>query len=122
MVIKMKSRNKDYIPIFTIFKIFLMFTLILILKLNINLLILNFLLVISTIEILATNYRKTKIKWILILSQLYTMMLYIPVININNPRLLVNGLVYIIIIFIIIIIDLYIYIKDIWGADRNGEI
>ena len=110
----MKNKEKGNLtPLSTITKVFLIFLFILILKLNINALMLNFLCIISTIEILATNYRKTKIKWILILSQLYTMMLYIPVININNPRLLVNGLVYIIIIFIIIIIDLYIYIKDI---------
>ena len=113
MVIKMKNRNKDYIPILTIVKIFLIFLLILMLKLNINLLILNFLLVISTIEILATNYRKTKIKWILMLIQLYTMIVYISVINISNPRLLVNGLVYIIVLCIISIIDFYIYIKDV---------
>lgn len=113
MVIKMKNRNKDYIPILTIVKIFLIFLFISILKLNINLLILDFLLVISTIEILATNYRKTKIKWILMLIQLHTMIVYISVINISNPRLLVNGLVYIIVLCIISIIDLYIYIKDV---------
>lgn len=109
-VIKMKNKEKGNLtPLSTITKVFLIFLFILILKLNINALMLNFLCIISTIEILVTNYKKVKIKWVLMLIQLYTMMVYIPVTNISNPRLLVNGLVYIIILFTIEILDIYIY-------------
>ncbi len=108
----MKNKEKGNLtPIITIFKIFLIFLFIWILKLNINALILNFLLIISAIEILATNYRKTKIKWILMLIELYSMILYIPIININNLGLLINGIAYIIILLVISIIDFSIYIK-----------
>ena len=112
MVIKMKNKEKGNLtPIITIFKIFLIFLFIWILKHKINALILNFLLIISAIEILATNYRKTKIKWILMLIELYSMILYIPIININNLGLLINGIAYIIILLVISIIDFSIYIK-----------
>ena len=114
-VIKMKNKEKGNLtPLSTITKVFLIFLFILILKLNINALMLNFLCIISTIEILVTNYKKVKIKWVLMLIQLYTMMVYIPVTNISNPRLLVNGLVYIIILFTIEILDIYIYILKIY--------
>ena len=66
----MKNNEKgNLIPLYTIVKVFLIFLFILIIKLNINVLMLNFLLIVSSIEILATNYRKTKIKWILMLIQ-----------------------------------------------------
>ena len=70
----MKSKERDYTPILTILKIFVMFTLSLVLKLNINILLLNVLLIISAIEILATNYKKSGIKWSIIIFELYAIM------------------------------------------------
>lgn len=107
----MKNKEKDYTPILTIIKVFIMFSLILVLKLNINGLISNLLLIISAIEILATNYRKSKIKWTLILIELYSMILYITLQIMQNPLSMFNGMLYMLITTICIIIDFSIYIN-----------
>ena len=101
----MKNKEKDYTPILTIIKVFIMFSLILVLKLNINGLISNLLLIISAIEILATNYRKSKIKWTLILIELYSIILYVPLQIMQNPLSMFNGMLYMLITTICIIID-----------------
>lgn len=106
-------KSKDYTPILTIIKIFVMFSLSLVLKLNINGLILNLLLIISAIEILATNYRKSKIKWTLMLIELYSIILYVPLQIMQNPLTMFNGLVYMLIVTIVIIIDFSTYIEKI---------
>lgn len=109
----MKNRGKDYIPILTIVKVFVMFAFIWVLKLNIDGL-LNLLLIISAIEIVATNYRKSVIKWILMLIELYSIILYIPLkVMIQNPLSMFNGLIYMLIVIIFIIIDFSIYIEKI---------
>lgn len=114
MVIKMKNKEKGNLtPIITIFKIFLIFLFIWILKLNINALILNFLLIISAIEILATNYRKTKIKWILMLIELYSIILYITIQIMGNSLSIFNGILYIFMVLIFIILDFSIYIETV---------
>jgi hypothetical protein len=108
----MKNRKKDYIPILTIVKVFVMFAFIWVLKLNIDGL-LNLLLIISAIEIVATNYRKSVIKWILMLIELYSIILYIPLVIMKNPLTMFNGLVYMLIVTIVIIIDFSAYIEKI---------
>ena len=107
----MKNKEKDYTPILTIIKVFIMFSLILVLKLNINGLISNLLLIISAIEILATNYRKSKIKWTLILIELYSIILYVHLQIMQNPLSMFNGMLYMLITTICIIIDFSIYIN-----------
>lgn len=107
----MKNKEKDYTPILTIIKVFVMFSLSLVLKLNINGLILNLLLIISAIEILATNYRKSKIKWTLMLIELYSIILYVPLQIMQNPLSMFNGMLYMLITTIYIIIDFSIYIN-----------
>ena len=107
----MKNKEKDYTPILTIIKIFVMFSLSLVLKLNINGLILNLLLIISAIEILATNYRKSKIKWTLMLIELYSIILYITLQIMQNPLSMFNGMLYMLITIMCIIIDFSIYIN-----------
>lgn len=109
----MKNKEGDYTPILTIIKIFVMFSLSLVLKLNINGLILNLLLIISTIEIVATNYRKSVIKWILMIIELYSIILYIPLVIMQNSLTMFNGLVYMLIVTIVIIIDFSAYIEKI---------
>jgi len=107
----MKNKEKDYIPILTIIKIFVMFSLSLVLKLNINGLILNLLLIISAIEILATNYRKSRVKWILMMIELYSIILYVPLQIMQNPLSMFNGMLYMLITIMCIIIDFSIYIN-----------
>lgn len=109
----MKNKEKDYTPILTIIKIFVMFSLSLVLKLNINGLILNLLLIISAIEILATNYRKSKIKWTLMLIELYSIILYITLQIMQNPLSMFNGMLYMLITTICIIVDFSVYIEKI---------
>ena len=109
----MKNRERDYIPILTILKIFVMFTLILVLKLNINGLISNLLLIISAMEILATNYRKSRVKWTLMIIELYSIILYVSLQIMQNPLSMFNGLVYMLIVTIVIIIDFSIYIEKV---------
>ena len=109
----MKNKERDYTPILTIVKVFAMFVLILILKVNINVLILNFLLIICAIEILATNYRKSKIKWTLMLIELYSIILYFPLQIMQNPLSMFNGMLYILIVTICIIADFSIYINKV---------
>lgn len=109
----MKNKEKDYTPILTIIKIFVMFSLSLVLKLNINGLILNLLLIISAIEILATNYRKSKIKWTLMLIELYSIILYITLQIMQNPLFMFNGMLYMLITTICIIVDFSVYIEKI---------
>ncbi len=107
----MKNKEKDYTPILTIIKIFVMFSLSLVLKLNINGLILNLLLIISAIEILATNYRKSRVKWILMMIELYSIILYVPLQIMQNPLSMFNGMLYMLITIMCIIIDFSIYIN-----------
>lgn len=107
----MKNKEKDYTPILTIIKIFVMFLLSLVLKLNINGLILNLLLIISAIEILATNYRKSRVKWILMMIELYSIILYVPLQIMQNPLSMFNGMLYMLITIMCIIIDFSIYIN-----------
>ena len=107
----MKNKEMDYTPILTILKIFVMFLLILVLKLNINGLILNLLLIISTIELLVTNYRKSKVKWTLMMIELYSIILYVPLQIMQNPLSMFNGMLYILIVTICIIADFAIYIE-----------
>lgn len=109
----MKNKEKDYTPILTIIKIFVMFSLSLVLKLNINGLILNLLLIISAIEILATNYRKSKIKWTLMLIELYSIILYVPLQIMQNPLSMFNGMLYMLITIMCIIVDFSVYIEKI---------
>lgn len=106
----MKNKEKDYTPILTIIKIFVMFSLSLVLKLNINGLILNLLLIISAIEIL-TNYRKSRVKWILMMIELYSIILYVPLQIMQNPLSMFNGMLYMLITIMCIIIDFSIYIN-----------
>lgn len=107
----MKNKEKDYTPILTIIKIFVMFSLSLVLKLNINGLILNLLLIISAIEILATNYQKSRVKWILMMIELYSIILYVPLQIMQNPLSMFNGMLYMLITIMCIIIDFSIYIN-----------
>lgn len=107
----MKNKEKDYTPILTIIKIFVMFSLSLVLKLNINGLILNLLLIISAIEILATNYWKSRVKWILMMIELYSIILYVPLQIMQNPLSMFNGMLYMLITIMCIIIDFSIYIN-----------
>lgn len=107
----MKNKEKDYTPILTIIKIFVMFSLSLVLKLNINGLILNLLLIISAIEILATNYRKSRVKCILMMIELYSIILYVPLQIMQNPLSMFNGMLYMLITIMCIIIDFSIYIN-----------
>ena len=107
----MKNKEKDYTLILTIIKIFVMFSLSLVLKLNINGLILNLLLIISAIEILATNYRKSRVKWILMMIELYSIILYVPLQIMQNPLSMFNGMLYMLITIMCIIIDFSIYIN-----------
>lgn len=107
----MKNKEGDYTPILTIIKIFVMFSLSLVLKLNINGLILNLLLIISAIEIVATNYRKSRVKWILMMIELYSIILYVPLQIMQNPLSMFNGMLYMLITIMCIIIDFSIYIN-----------
>ena len=107
----MKNKEGDYTPILTIIKIFVMFSLSLVLKLNINGLILNLLLIISAIEIAATNYRKSRVKWILMMIELYSIILYVPLQIMQNPLSMFNGMLYMLITIMCIIIDFSIYIN-----------
>lgn len=107
----MKSKERDYTPILTILKIFVMFALILVLKLNINGLLLNLLLIISAVEVLATNYRKSKVKWTLMMIELYSIILYVPLQIMQNPLSMFNGMLYMLIVTICIIIDFSNYIN-----------
>ncbi len=106
----MKSKERDYTPILTILKIFVMFTLSLVLKLNINILLLNVLLIISAIEILATNYKKSVIKWSILIFELYAIMLCVPLQNISNP---ICGLLYVLVVIICLVVDFSIYIEKV---------
>lgn len=107
----MKSKERDYTPILTLLKIFVMFLLILVLKININGLILDLLLIISTIELVVTNYRKSKAKWILTMIELYSIILYISLQIMQNPASMFNGMLYMLIVTICIIADFAIYIE-----------
>ena len=109
----MKSKERDYTPILTILKIFVMFTLSLVLKLNINILLLNVLLIISAIEILATNYKKSGIKWSIIIFELYAIMLCVPLQNMKSPETIFSSLLYVLIVIISIVIDFSIYIENV---------
>lgn len=114
MVVKMKNKEKGNLtPLCTIVKIFFIFLFILILKLNINVLMLNFLLIISAIEILATNYRKSRIKWAIILIELYSIIMYITIQIIGNSLSIFNGILYIFMVLIFIILDFSIYIETV---------
>lgn len=109
----MKSKERDYTPILTILKIFVMFTLSLVLKLNINILLLNVLLIISAIEILATNYKKSGIKWSIIIFELYAIMLCVPLQNMKSPETIFSSLLYVLIVIISIVVDFSIYIEKV---------
>ena len=108
----MKNKERDYTPILTIVKVFAMFVLILILKVNINVLILNFLLIICAIEILATNYRKSKIKWSILIFELYVI-IFIPLQNMKSPETIFSSLLYVLIVIISIVVDFSIYIEKV---------
>ena len=101
----MKNKERDYTPILTILKIFVMFVLILVLRLNINILLLNVLLIISAIEILVTNYKKSGIKWSIIIFELYAIMLCVPLQNMKSPETIFSSLLYVLIVIISIVVD-----------------
>ena len=112
MVVKMKNKEKGNLTsLSTIAKVFLIFLFILILKLKINILMLNFLLIISAIEILATNYRRSRIKWLLMLIQLYSIILYITIQIMGNSLSVFSGILYMFISLICMIVDFSIYIE-----------
>ena len=110
---KNRKKERDCIPTLTISKVFVMFALVLILKLNINGLILNLLLIISAIEILATNYKKSGIKWSIIIFELYAIMLCVPLQNMKSPETIFSSLLYVLIVIISIVIDFSIYIENV---------
>lgn len=108
----MKNKEGDYTPILTIIKIFVMFSLSLVLKLNINGLILNLLLIISAIEIVATNYKKSGIKWSILIFELYVI-IFIPLQNMKSPETIFSSLLYVLIVIISIVVDFSAYIEKI---------
>ena len=108
----MKNKEGDYTPILTIIKIFVMFSLSLVLKLNINGLILNLLLIISAIEIVATNYKKSGIKWSILIFELYVI-IFIPLQNMKSPETIFSSLLYVLIVIISIVVDFSIYIEKV---------
>ena len=109
----MKNKERDYTPILTILKIFVMFVLILVLRLNINILLLNVLLIISAIEILVTNYKKSRIKWSILIFELYAIMLCVPIQNMKSPETIFSSLLYVLIVIISIIVDFSVYINKV---------
>ena len=109
----MKSKERDYTPILTILKIFVMFTLSLVLRLNVDILLLNVLLIISAIEILATNYKKSVIKWSILIFELYAIMLCVPLQNMKSPETIFSSLLYVLIVIISIVVDFSIYIEKV---------
>lgn len=109
----MKNKERDYTPILTILKIFVMFVLILVLRLNINILLLNVLLIISAIEILVTNYKKSRIKWSILIFELYAIMLCVPLQNMKSPETIFSSLLYVLIVIISIIVDFSVYINKV---------
>ena len=109
----MKNKERDYTPILTTLKIFVMFVLILVLRLNINILLLNVLLIISAIEILVTNYKKSRIKWSILIFELYAIMLCVPLQNMKSPETIFSSLLYVLIVIISIIVDFSVYINKV---------
>ena len=110
---KNRKKEKDCIPTLTIFKVFVMFALILALRLNVDILLLNLLLIISAIEILATNYKKSGIKWSIIIFELYAIMLCVPLQNMKSPETIFSSLLYVLIVIISIVVDFSIYIEKV---------
>lgn len=110
---KNRKKEKDYIPTLTISKVFVMFALILALRLNVDILLLNVLLIISAIEILATNYKKSRIKWSILIFELYAIMLCVPLQNMKSPETIFSSLLYVLIVIISIVIDFSIYIENV---------
>jgi len=104
----MKKNDKGLYLYNSIFKLAITYIAIIIFKIHVNELLLNGILLCLMIEIISTNYKKSIIKFICMLFQIYSVIIIIPLENLSN---IINALLYVILIFIINTVDFAIYIE-----------
>ena len=108
VVINMKKNDKGLYIYNSILKLVITYMAIIIFKIHVNELLLNTIMICIMIEIISTNYKKSIIKFVCILFQIYSVMIIIPLENLSN---IINALLYVIVIFIINTVDFAIYIE-----------
>lgn len=104
----MKKNDKGLYIYNSILKLVITYMAIIIFKIHVNELLLNTIMICIMIEIISTNYKKSIIKFVCILFQIYSVMIIIPLENLSN---IINALLYVIVIFIINTVDFAIYIE-----------
>lgn len=104
----MKKNDKGLYIYNSILKLAITYMAIIIFKIHVNELLLNTIMICIMIEIISTNYKKSIIKFVCILFQIYSVMIIIPLENLSN---IINALLYVIVIFIINTVDFAIYIE-----------
>ena len=104
----MKKNDKGLYIYNSILKLVITYMAIIIFKIHVNELLLNTIMICIMIEIISTNYKKSIIKFVCILFQIYSVMIIIPLENLSN---IINALLYVIVIFIINTVDYAIYIE-----------
>lgn len=104
----MKRNDKGLYIYNSILKLAITYMAIIIFKIHVNELLLNTIMICIMIEIISTNYKKSIIKFICMLFQIYSVMIIIPLENLSN---IINALLYVIVIFIINTVDFAIYIE-----------
>lgn len=104
----MKKNDKGLYVYNSILKLAITYIAIIIFKINVNEFLLNSIMLCIMIEIISTNYKKSIIKFICMLFQIYSVIIIIPLENLSN---IINALLYVIVIFIINTVDFAIYIE-----------
>ena len=104
----MRRNDKGLYLYNSILKLVITYMAIIIFKIHVNELLLNTIMICIMIEIISTNYKKSIIKFVCILFQIYSVMIIIPLENLSN---IINALLYVIVIFIINTVDFAIYIE-----------
>ena len=104
----MKRNDKELYVYNSILKLAITYIAIIIFKIHVNEFLLNSIMLCIMIEIISTNYKKSIIKFICMLFQIYSVIIIIPLENLSN---IINALLYVIVIFIINTVDFAIYIE-----------
>ena len=105
----MKRNDKELYVYNCILKLAITYMSIIIFKIHVNELLLNTIMIFLMIEIISTNYKKSIIKFICMLFQIYSVIIIIPLENLSN---IINALLYVIVIFIINTVEFGIYIEE----------
>ena len=105
----MKKNDKGLYVYNCILKLAITYMSIIIFKIHVNELLLNTIMIFVMKEIISTNYKKSIIKFICMLFQIYSVIIIIPLENLSN---IINALLYVIVIFIINTVEFGIYIEE----------